>query len=372
MKDLKDKKILLTGGHAATTALSVVMEIQDRYGEKSPKIYWVGPKYAMEGSKVPTLASIILPKKGVEFVPIIAGRLLRKFNKWTIISLMKFPIGFIHAFLIVITKRPDLILSFGGYAAFPVVVLGYLTGVKVIIHDETYHFNSTNRLSAIFAKKICVSRKSSCKYYDSRKTQIIGNPMLKSISSVAIKEKLGRNIHIYITGGSSGSRSINDAIEEILYFLLSKYKVIHQTGRLDHKKFISIQNSLPKDLKNNYQVYDSISPFKVHKIFERSDIIISRAGANTVSEIILTKRPAILIPLAIGKWSEQEYNADYAKNFGVAKVIQQTELSGIRLKKEIICLEKDWDNIVAKIKDKESPDKDADIRLVNIIENYIS
>lgn len=371
MKDLKNKKIFLTGGHAATTALSVVTEIQKRYKNNSPRIFWVGPKYAMEGTSVPTLALEVLPKIGVEFIPIVAGRLLRKFNKWTFVSFVKFPIGFLHAFLILIIQRPDLILSFGGYAAFPVVVVGYFMGIDIVIHDETYHYNFTNRLTSFFAKQICVSRRSSLKFYDNKKTIITGNPILKSISNVSLKNRLGKNIYLYITGGSSGSKSINSAVAEVLVKILHNYFVIHQTGKLDFNKFKNIKKNLPSPLRKRYKLFDTVSPFKVHEIFEKSDIIISRAGANIVSEIILARRPAILIPLVIGKWSEQEFNARYAVEYGVARVIKQDDLSGAKLCEELTLLKKDWEEIIDNIKDKKSPDEYADKRLVDVLEKYL-
>ena len=123
--------------------------------------------------------------------------------------------------------------------------------------------------------------------------------------------------------------------------------------------------------KKKYTVFSTISPFEVHKVFEKSDIILSRSGANTVSEIIITKRPAILAPLVIGKWSEQEYNAEYAKNFGVARVIKHDELSSQKLKEEILSVTNDWGKIVDKIKDKKSPDENADKKLVDVLEKYL-
>ncbi len=372
MGKLNNKKIFITGGHAATTALSVVEEILEREQKHPPKLYWIGPKYAIQGTKVPTLASEILHTKGVEFVPIIAGRFLRKLNRWILLSIVKVPIGFAHALWIIIRKRPDLILSFGGYAAIPVVVMGWLMRVRIVIHDETYSFNRSNKLTELFADKICLSRNNSLKYYKKEKSIVIGNPMLKSIGGVKVKTKLSKNVTIYITGGSSGSKSINEAVLGILEKLLGKYTIIHQTGRLDFEKFKNIKKEFPVLLRNKYKVFPSVSPFNVHEIFERADIIVSRAGANTVSEIILTKRPAILIPLVIGDWNEQRKNAEYAKEFGVARIIDQNVLTPDRLFLSIQKLLSDWNNLIKGIKTKESPDRNADKRLVDILEQTMN
>jgi len=143
----KKTKIILTGGHGATTALATIEEIIRR-GKKT-EIYWVGVKKAMEGSKVPSLESVMKTKSQVTFKPIIAGRLQRKFTLWTIPSLLRIPFGFVHALYILLSIKPSVILSFGGYAAFPLVFWGRLLGKPIIIHEQTSKVGRSNKLSSI-------------------------------------------------------------------------------------------------------------------------------------------------------------------------------------------------------------------------------
>jgi len=366
------KKIVLTGGHAATTALAVVEELAKR-GVRGDfwDIYWIGVRRAVEGKKVPTLEAAVFPKMGVSFHPIFTGRLQRKFSFWTIPSLIKIPLGFFHALILLLKIRPQIILSFGGFAAFPVVLAGWFLRIPIVIHEQTAAVGRANRFSAPFARKIAVARSGSIKFFPRKKCVLTGNPVLPEIVEVPPKEKPGEPPTIYITGGSRGAQPINELIEVILKELLKKFIVIHHTGFLDFKKFERLKNSLPQDLRKNYEVYPVIDPTEIDGVYRRADIIISRAGANTVSEIMLVKRPAILIPLPFSFQNEQTKNARLAERQGIARVLKQEELTAARLLKEIGQIHREWEKIVAAVKDKASPDAKAAFKLVDIIEEIV-
>lgn len=365
----KVKKIILTGGHGATTALSVTEELIRRSVDKKPwEIYWVGSRYAMEGKNVPTLGSAAIPKLGVKFQPIVSGRLQTKFSLWTIPSLVKIPFGFFHALKILLNIKPDLILSFGGFAAYPVVVVGAILKVPIVLHEQTMVAGRANKMSAPFANKIALARRESKKYFPEGKCVVLGNPIMTQIEQIAPKEKLGIPPTIYITGGSTGAQAVNKTIVQILPQLLKEFKVVHHTGLLDFGKFKSIKEKLPVRLKKNYEVYDLIDPMQIDGVYKRADIIIARSGANTVSEIISTKRPAILIPLPYSYLDEQVKNAEFAKQFGIARVLEQDGLTPKKLFAEINDTRKNWKKIVEKVLLKLSPDKNAARKLVDLVE----
>lgn len=371
MEPIKGKKIkiVFTGGHAATTAVAVAEEIKSV--GLNWDLYWIGVRNAIEGKKVVTLESEVLPRLGVKFVPLTTGRLQRRFTIWTIPSILKIPIGIIQAFYYLVKIRPSAILSFGGFAAFPVVLNAKLLGIPVIIHEQTSEAGRSNLYTAKFASVIAISRDESRKYFPKGKCELTGNPVMNEITKIKSKSKIGIPPVIFITGGSRGSQRINEAFEKILNKLLTKYKVIHQTGGLDYLKFSGIKQKLPQALRDNYEVFVRVNPTEVHKIYQKSDIVVARAGANTVSEIMTTKRPTILIPLAISYLDEQTKNAKIAKDWGVAKIIPQDILTP-----EILfsCIEdtiKDYSRIVEKIRQKDSPDKNASKKLLLILKKYV-
>ncbi len=367
-QNAEKNRVVLTGGHAATTALATVEELI-RDGKWD--IYWIGSGKAMEGKDVPSLESEIFPKIGISSHKIISGRLQRRLTFWTLPSIAKIPIGFFHAIFFLLKIRPRVILSFGGHAAFPVVVAGFFLRIPVAIHEQTSAAGRANIFSARFAKKIALARGSSHQYFPENKTKIIGNPILTQITEVKPKTRMGRPPTIFITGGSRGSQTVNTFVVEILDKLLDQYTVIHQTGSVDYEKIRDLRNSLPKDLKNKYEIYKMIDPMDMDGIYQRADIIIARGGANTVSEIIFVKRPAVLIPIPWSYENEQAKNAEFAETFGVAKVLDQEEMTAQGLLAAIKEIEDNWSEIVNKIKDKESPDIDAAKRLVNLLEGIV-
>jgi len=158
---------VLTGGHAATTALSTIEEILRSW--EGAKVYWIGSKRAFEGKRELSIEAKIFPKKGIKFEPIIMGRLQRKFTLWTIPSLIKLPFGFVHGLFLMLKIRPKVVLSFGGFASFPIVFWSFFLGVPVILHEQTSAAGRANKFSSLFSKKIALARSSSKKYFRSEK-----------------------------------------------------------------------------------------------------------------------------------------------------------------------------------------------------------
>jgi UDP-N-acetylglucosamine--N-acetylmuramyl-(pentapeptide) pyrophosphoryl-undecaprenol N-acetylglucosamine transferase len=365
-----NQKIILTGGHAATTALAVVEELIRRKEQFSWEIYWVGTRYAIEGKKTPTLEFDIFPQKGVIFKPIVAGRLQRRFTLWTIPSLIKIPFGFFHALFVVASIRPRVILSFGGFAAFPVVLAGWFLRIPVILHEQTATGGRANLVSAFFARKILLAREESVTDFSQKKTKVVGNPVLTQITEIMPKQNLGTPPIIFVTCGSRGSQNINKIIDKNLEELLSKYYLVHQTGHLDFKYFEERKKKISENLKKNYEIYDRVDPMQIDNLYRLADLVIARAGANTVSEIIASKRPAILIPIPWSFRDEQRKNADFAVKFGVAKILSEKEAEE-KLFDEVENTFHNWKNIIEKIKGKISPDIKAAENVVNEIEEIL-
>lgn len=363
-------KLVLTGGHAATTAVAVVEEIKSRGADW--KLYWIGARNAIEGKKMVTLESEVLPRLGVEFLSLTTGRLQRKFTFWTIPSLLKIPFGFFQSLYYLLKIKPDAVLSFGGFASFPVVFNANLLGIPVIIHEQTPAAGRANMISAKYATKIALSRFESKKYFLNSECVITGNPVMKDIKKIKpIGARLKNNPVIFVTGGSRGSQSINETLEVILKSLLAKYKIIHQTGGLDYHKFSDIKQKLPMALRKNYEVFIRVNPLEISKIYSQATMIISRAGANTVSEIMLVKRPAILIPLPISYLDEQTLNARVAEKWGIAKVIPQSQLTPEMLMSAIEKITSNINKILGKVNKEKSPDFDASKKLVDLVAYYM-
>jgi len=308
------KVIVFTGGHAGSTAYAVISELL-RNHDYEFQIHFIGANSALEGTKVQTFESQFLPKLGVIYHGVSTGRLQRKFTFRTIPSILRIPFGFFQTFGMLKRIKPDLVFSFGGFASFPVVFWAKLFSIPVILHEQTAAIGRANKLAIRFADKILLARSESLPYFNSQKTIVTGNPVSPDVANVGFKTKVGNPPVIFITEGSRGSRKINENFIDILPKLLTKFKVIHQVGSLGKVRFERIKAGFG-ELGKSYTVYGVIDPKDWAKILSKSDIIVSRAGANIVSEIIVIKRPAVLIPIPWSYEDEQTKNAKIASSDG--------------------------------------------------------
>ncbi len=361
----KEKTILLTGGHAGATAYAFVQALK-KNTSFDWNIHFIGSQSAVEGSGVETLESTFLPELGVKYHSAITGRIQRKFTLQTIPSILKIPLGFIQTISLLKRIKPDIILSFGGFTSFPVVFWGWVFRIPVFVHEQTAAYGRANKLSEKFANKILLSREESLKFFDKGKSIITGNPISEGIVQIGHKSKLSNPPTIFVTGGSRGSKIINENILKILPSLLKKYKVVHQVGLLNEAEFSDVKRDLGS-LGNNYSVYGVINPSEWAKFVENSDLIISRAGANIVSEIMTAKRPAILIPIPWSFADEQTKNAEVAEKHGIATILPQSELSPDSLNNSIKMTIDNWQKMVTLVKDKMSIDSKASEHVVEVI-----
>lgn len=365
------KRVVLVGGHAATTAIACVEEILKR--RRNWELFWIGPQTAIEGKSITALAYRVLPRYGVSSYRIIAGRLTQRWTRWTIPSIFKIPIGFVHAIYLLTRIRAEIILSFGGFAAFPLVVVGWLFRIPVIIHAQTVVVGLANRMSSFFATKIAISRRESYELLPRSKTVLTGNPVIKSIIAIDVKRVLGDPATLYITGGSTGAQRINKAVDGALEKLLCDFIVIHQTGELDYNYFLRRKKKLGKELRDRYEVVSFIDPLEVSKVYQKADILISRAGANTISEILVTRRPSILIPIPWSTFDEQNKNAQMAKKSGIALVLPENDLTPQKLLEKVNQVLKNWKKMVVSCQDTTAKlDIGASARLVDIIEENLT
>lgn len=359
---MQTQKLLLAGSHAGSTAIAVIEEIKKR--NLNWEIHWIGKRFAEEGKTTETLEYKNLSKYGVIFHNLESGKIQTKFTRYTIPALLKIPVGLYKGYKLVKEIKPDLTLSFGSAAGAISAFWSNYLGIPVIIHEQTATAGRANILSSYFAKKILISRESSNTYFNKRKTELVGNPINSEIVKfVGLKPNL-RVKSILITGGSRGSTWLNDAIAPILPRLLEKYYILHQTGEANLKKFEYI-----KDEK--YLSFGQTTPKNMAEIIAKSDIVISRSGANTVSELIALKKPSILIPIPWTYNDEATENARYMESLGLAHILPQKELTAQKLLSEIENLIQNYSKIIKITEDVESPDLEASGKVVDSILDMI-
>ena len=316
-------RIIFTGTHF-TPALAVIEEIK----KKEPwEIYYLGRKYTLEGEKIPSPESQILPKMGVKFIPIPAGRLQRRFTRWTIPSLLRVPFGFFKALKVILEIKPKVIVSFGGYVGVPVVIAGFLRRVPILIHEQTATVGLANKISVRFAQKIAISFPESKTFFPEGKVVFTGNPLRPEIfkSGKPLFPLNEKKKTIYITGGSQGASIINETVERCLLDLVIQYNVVHQCGAKDYPHFKE------KKAKDYFPV-DYVDNNSIGWVFEKADLVVSRGGANTILELAALGKPAIIIPIPWATHNEQLKNAEFLAKSGVAEILPQEKLNPQNLK----------------------------------------
>lgn len=320
-------KVLITGGHI-TPALAVAAELKEK-GDAN--IVFVGRKYTYENDQAASFEYQEVKKAGYEFVDLKAGRLSRLLNMQSIVNILQIPFGFLGAFGILRREKPDAILSFGGYIALPISIVGSVLKIPVFTHEQTIAPGWANIIIAFFAQKVFVSFPQSARFFSKNKTIVSGNPIRKEvflkkntvdkILDVALFLQNDKPT-ILIMGGSLGSHSINIHIEKIARKLCEKYNVIHQTGNVE--EFGDYERLKRLEIKY-YFVKDHISGDVYGSYLSAADIIISRAGANTLFELIALKKPSVLIPLPWSAGGEQQKQAELLVENGVAELFNQED-----------------------------------------------
>ncbi|MBF0409796.1 MAG: undecaprenyldiphospho-muramoylpentapeptide beta-N-acetylglucosaminyltransferase [Candidatus Riflebacteria bacterium] len=322
------KKIVLsgggTGGHIYP-ALAIKEIISTGLSEPAEFLY-IGQPDGMESKIVPREA-------GVSFAGARAQGMPRDISmKW-----FTFPVknlmGISDAYSYLKSFSPDLVVTTGGFVAFPVLLASKLLGFKFAIHEQNAAMGVTNRLFASSASKIMLTYSGS--YPSSEKVAVTGNPVRKVFSEKftgkGLIQKNPDNFVILFTGGSRGASSINKACVDLASEWLESHPeviIIQITGERDY------QNTVEK-VKNTarHKVYPYLH--EMREAFEVSDIIVSRAGATILAEIGCLGKPAILIPYPFATDNHQEKNARVLEEAEAAKIILDRELNCISLKNTI-------------------------------------
>ncbi len=331
------------GGHFAP-ALALIQSLR----KKRNLVLLVGRKYSMEGDKAISFEYQSAKRNKINFKPIVSGRVQRKFTRYTILSILKLPHGFIQSYFIIRKFKPNVVLSFGGYISFPVAVCSFLMGIPVVVHEQTLEAGLSNRIVSFMARKVCISWKSSRKFFKKEKTILTGNP-IRNFKIKSLRTVLGSNFLeesqykdfplLYITGGSLGSHAINEAVEGCIEELLEKCRVIHQTGDSqkykDYDKLSNLRTELRQDKKDKYYITKFIDSSYVGSVLEKADLVITRSGINTITELLYFGKPAITIPLPFAQKDEQVKNANFFKKTGLGEIILQKDLSSYILKNKI-------------------------------------
>ncbi len=348
-----------TGGHVVPN-LAVIDELKKHFQDAD--LLYIGSGAKIEKDLV---------QNKIPYKSVLCGKLRRYYSLKNILDLIKIPLGIIQSLFILLKFRPKLIFGKGGYVSIPVVIAGFILRIPVIIHESDMHPGLANRILARFAKKIAVAfpnTKGNFKEKFHKKIVFLGNPIREEVfQGNPEKARKYFNLNeqqpvIFVTGGSQGAKSLNHKIAEIVSGLVVDFQIIHQYGNSP----ISFEHP-------NYHAYDFLSK-EMADAYAVSDLVISRAGANTIFEITSLGKPCILVPLS-SKVSrgDQIENANFVKENVDIEVLDEDKITPIILERIIRDLLEDEErlkNISEKLQ-KIFP-KNAAQKIVNLINDTCS
>lgn len=307
------KKLLFTGGGTAghvTPNLALIKALSGEY-----EICYVGSYNGIEKE--------LLEKAGIEYHGISSGKLRRYFDWKNFTDVFRVLKGMRQARGLMKKLKPDLVFSKGGFVSVPVVLAAKRYKIPVISHESDMTPGLANKLGLPAATKICVNFPETIKYLPEGKAVLTGTPIRSELFEGSKEKGLafcgftGEKPVLLVVGGSTGAAVLNNSVHEILPALTAKFDVIHLCGKgkADHSF----------DGTAGYVQYEYINE-ELPDIFAATDLVISRAGANAICELLALKKPNILIPLsAAASRGDQILNANSFEKQGYSFVLPEEE-----------------------------------------------
>jgi UDP-N-acetylglucosamine--N-acetylmuramyl-(pentapeptide) pyrophosphoryl-undecaprenol N-acetylglucosamine transferase len=303
-----------TGGHVyPAIAIADALKAENM----STEILFVGTKDHMEWTAV--------PKAGYKIKNVWISGFHRRLTAKNLLFPLKLVTSIMQSFGIVRSFRPQVMVSCGGYAAGPVGWVAGKRGVKVVIQEQNSFPGVTNRMLAKFSSKIFTAFKEAAKYLPEEKITVTGNPTRNTLDKVEKSAGLDSfdfddtKPVLMVLGGSGGARSINEAVKENLE-KLSDLQVIWQCG----SRYIDALME-EVDLENNSNVRLTAFIDNMPEAYAAADLIVSRAGASSCSEFMMTGKPSVLIPSPNVAGDHQTQNAQSMVDAGASELLKDSD-----------------------------------------------
>lgn len=301
-----------TGGHIYP-ALAIIERIKEK--DKDSKILYIGTTDRMEKD--------IVPAKGIDFIGVEIQGLNRKhvFSNFSVLK--KFMKAISKSKQIMKEFQPDIVIGVGGYITAPVLYAAHQLGIKTMIHEQNSIPGLSNKFLSHFVDTICVSLPGSIQYFPKKKTVYTGNPRSEEILKIdkISKKKYGflsSKKLVLIVMGSLGSMTMTKKLQEVIGCFKNKdYQVLMITGKAYYDAYKEIK--IPSNV-----VLLPYTEELIH-IMKDTDLMVSRAGASTISEITGIGLPSILVPSPYVTHNHQYMNAKELEDAGACQILEEAD-----------------------------------------------
>ncbi len=317
--------ILFSGGGTlgSVTPLLAIKEIIDRH-ESGVQFFWVGTKNGPEKQFV--------EEYGIPFTTLTSGKFRRYISIWNVIDIARVAIGFFQSIGILLKAKPDVCISAGGFISVPLHWAAWVLRIPTWIHQQDVHVGLANALMAPCATRITTALEESLSDFPKRKTEWLGNPVRGDILSGTKKqgiERFGLKPElpvVFVTGGGTGSARVNELVAEAVQHLEGVCQIIHLSGQERPQEMVERTDALFE----HYQVHQFFTD-EMKDAYATADLIISRGGFGTITEIAALGKPAILIP----KPGHQDENVTFLTKHGAVISVSEITSDGLYLAKMI-------------------------------------
>lgn len=351
-------KIVFTGGGTAghVTPNLALMEVLQK---DDWEINYIGSDGVEKG---------MVRALNVPFHVISTGKLRRYFSWQNFLDPFKFFIGIGQSYRLLKKLKTDLVFSKGGFVGLPVVIAAWLNRIPVIAHESDLSPGLANRLSFPFIDKICLTFEGAKQHFKQQdKIEVTGTPIRPELFKGSKSKGLqlcGFNNDkpcLLVMGGSLGSLRLNKVLRATLPDLCEDYQIVHLCGK----------GNVDADLlsKANYYQFEYADK-EMADLFAASDLIVSRAGANTLYEILALEKPHLLIPLPLSSSrGDQIQNARYFQQQGISRVLDDELLTTATFLQEINELNKQKEMLVEKMKQLKI--ESATLKIISLIKEQL-
>ncbi len=304
--------VALTGGHFSP-AYALVEALEAAH----TNVQFFGRTHAFSEGESPTIEhSLIGSNPHVTFISIPGARL-------NIRVIQNFFISFFIALKHFRAKRPEYIISFGGYLAIPVCIAGWLLRIPTYLHEQTIAPGKANQFLMRFSRKVYLAFPEAAKWFPHEKTRLIGNPYHSSFfmpEAPAWFKRSNNRPLLLIMGGSTGAHNVNELFKKDIDVLIQKYQIVHQIGTSIYKDFEQLQVYQ----SDNYYPVKQLLPQEIAFFMQNSDFCITRSGANTFFLLVYYALPCVLIPLPIAPNDEQRKHAQVIASEGAGIIMEES------------------------------------------------
>ncbi len=335
------KKIVLTGGGTAGHVTPNIALLDD-LKKNNYEIFYIGRK---EKDKE-IIEKKLIEAVGIPYYGISSGKLRRYLSFENVKDVTRVLKGTTDALFVLKKIKPDIVFSKGGFVTAPVIFASKLLRIPVVIHESDLTPGLANKLSIRHSEIVLTSFEETLNFLPSGKGLVTGPPIRKDIfeGNVERAKKLCNFNNdkevILVIGGSTGAKKINETIVEALPALSVQYNIIHLVGK----------GNLTNTKHNSYYQAEYLNS-ELKDCFQYADIVISRAGSNSIFELLALKKTHILIPLSKGaSRGDQIDNAKVFEKNGYSKVLFEENLNKTSLLENILSLTENKDKYINSMK----------------------